>query len=148
MSSPLDFQTESPAFESHQGHICYFFLLLFFFFFLRTIVLKCSNSRECRVFFCANQDRNFVIELNKWWTTLPKWSRIGPSCRNEGATSYVCRFQMHSLSATINKPAPIAQLVEWPLRGTGGHVFDPGLRHTKVVKNGIAAPRLALRFTG
>ena len=33
------------------------------------------------------------------------------------------------------KPAPIAQLVECPLRGTGGHGFDPGLRHTKVVKN-------------
>ena len=33
-------------------------------------------------------------------------------------------------------PAPIAQLVECPLRGTGGHGFDPGPRHTKVVKNG------------
>ena len=30
-------------------------------------------------------------------------------------------------------PAPIAQLVECPLRGTGGHWFDPGPRHTKVV---------------
>ena len=34
--------------------------------------------------------------------------------------------------------APIAQLVECPLRGTGGHGFDPGPRHTKVVKNGIS----------
>ena len=24
-----------------------------------------------------------------------------------------------------NKPAPIAQLVECPLQGTGGHGFDP-----------------------
>ena len=45
-------------------------------------------------------------------------------------------------------PTPIAQLVECPLRGTGGHGFDPGPRHTKVVKMALAAPRLALRFTG
>ena len=32
------------------------------------------------------------------------------------------------------------------LRGTGGHGLDPGLRHTKVVKN--VTPRLALRLTG
>ena len=36
------------------------------------------------------------------------------------------------------RPAPIAQLVECPLRGTGGHGFDPGPRHTKVVKNGTS----------
>ena len=34
------------------------------------------------------------------------------------------------------QPAPTAQLVECPLRGTGGHGFDPGPRHTKVIKNG------------
>ena len=45
-------------------------------------------------------------------------------------------------------PAPIAQLVECLLMGTGGHGFDPGPRHTKVVKMVLAAPRLALRFTG
>ena len=33
-------------------------------------------------------------------------------------------------------PALIAQLVECPLREMGGHGFDPGPRHTKVVKNG------------
>ena len=43
---------------------------------------------------------------------------------------------------------PVAQLVECPLRGTGGHGFDPGPRHTKVVKMVLAAPRLALRLTG
>ena len=46
------------------------------------------------------------------------------------------------------KPAPIAQLVECPLRGTGGHGFDAGPRHTKSLKMVLAAPRLALRFTG
>ena len=39
-------------------------------------------------------------------------------------------------------PAPIAQLVECPLRGTEGHGFDPGPRHTKVVKNGTSCSSL------
>ena len=43
-------------------------------------------------------------------------------------------------------PAPIAQLVVCPLRGMGGHGFDPGPRLT--VKMVLAAPRLALRLTG
>ena len=46
----------------------------------------------------------------------------------------------------IFQPAPIAQLVECPLRGTGGHGFDPGPRHTKVVKMVLVAHRLALRY--
>ena len=46
-----------------------------------------------------------------------------------------------------NTRAPIAQLVEYPLQGTGVHGFDPGPGHTKVVKMVLAAPRLALRRT-
>ena len=42
-------------------------------------------------------------------------------------------------------PALVAQSVECPLRGTGGHGFDPGSGRTKMV---LAAPRLALRLTG
>ena len=42
---------------------------------------------------------------------------------------------------------PVAQSVECPLRGTGGHWVDPGPRHTKVIKMVLAAPRLALRIT-
>ena len=42
----------------------------------------------------------------------------------------------------LNVPAPIAQLVECPLRGTGGHGFDPRPRHTKVVKNGTSCSSL------
>ena len=38
-----------------------------------------------------------------------------------------CPFSLH-----LGGPAPIAQLVEFPLLGTGGHGFDPGPRHTKV----------------
>ena len=48
----------------------------------------------------------------------------------------------------ILKPAPIAQLVECPLRGTGGHGFDPGPRHTKVVKSGTSCSSLGTQIYG
>ena len=35
--------------------------------------------------------------------------------------------------------APVAQSIEYQLWGTGGHGFDPGLRHTEVVKNGTCS---------
>ena len=35
-------------------------------------------------------------------------------------------------------PIPVAEAVECLLRGTGDHGFDPGPRHTKVVKNGTS----------
>ena len=46
------------------------------------------------------------------------------------------------------RPAPIAQLVECPLRGTGGLGFDPGPRHTKVVKNGTSCSSLGTQIYG
>ena len=52
-------------------------------------------------------------------------------------TFYRCfLFQLLFLQtqSLISIPAPIAQFVECPLRGTGGHGFDSGPRHTKVVK--------------
>ena len=45
-------------------------------------------------------------------------------------------------------PAPIAHLVECPLRGTGGHGLDPGPRHTKVVKNGTSCSSLGTQIYG
>ena len=45
-------------------------------------------------------------------------------------------------------PAPVAEVVECPLRGMGGHGFDPGPRHTKVIKMVLVSFRLALRLTG
>ena len=35
-------------------------------------------------------------------------------------------------------PAPVAQLVECLLQRTGGHRFNPGPWHTKVIKNGTS----------
>ena len=52
-------------------------------------------------------------------------------------TQDVSTQQLHNTDFSfVPVPAPITQLVECPLRGTGGHGFDPGPRHTKVVKNG------------
>ena len=48
-----------------------------------------------------------------------------------------------------SSPAPIAQFVECPLRRTGGHGFDPGPRHTKVVnKNGTSCSSLGTQIYG
>ena len=49
---------------------------------------------------------------------------------------------------TTLSSAPIAQLVECLLRGTGGHGFDPGPRHTKVVKNGTSCSSLGTQTYG
>ena len=43
-------------------------------------------------------------------------------------------------------PAQVAQLVECPLRETGGHGFDPGPRYTKVVKNGTSCSSLGTQI--
>ena len=48
----------------------------------------------------------------------------------------------------LSRPARIAQLVECPLRGTGGHGFDPGPRHTKIVKNGTSCSSLGTQIYG
>ena len=42
MTSPLDFQTEGPGFESEQGNVffCVFFFFFHYFFFVWPIVLK------------------------------------------------------------------------------------------------------------
>ena len=47
-----------------------------------------------------------------------------------------------------NIPAPVAQSVECPLRGTGGHGFDLRLRHTKVIKNGTNCSSLSTQTYG
>ena len=45
-------------------------------------------------------------------------------------------------------PAPVAQVVECPLRRTGSHGFDTGPRHTKVVKNGTSCSSLGTQTYG
>ena len=42
----------------------------------------------------------------------------------------------------------VAQLVECPLRGTGGHGFDPEPRHTKGLKNGTSCSSLGTQPYG
>ena len=55
------------------------------------------------------------------------------------------KFVMTECSKTqisLTGTARIAQLIECPLRGTGGHGLDPGPQHTKVVKNGTSCSSL------
>ena len=56
-----------------------------------------------------------------------------------------CKFVFPIICTSSHKTdalAPVAQLVECPRWGTGGHGFDPGPRHTKIVKMVLAAFRL------
>ena len=43
---------------------------------------------------------------------------------------------------------PGSSVVECPLRGTGGHGFDPGLQYTKVVKNGTSCSSSGTQIYG
>ena len=45
-------------------------------------------------------------------------------------------------------PSPVAQLVECPLRGTGGNGFVPWTRHTKIVKSGTSCSSFCIILTG
>ena len=46
---------------------------------------------------------------------------------------------------SLCKLAQVAQVVECPLRGTGGHTFDPGPQHTKVVKHGTSCSSFGIQ---
>ena len=64
-------------------------------------------------------------------------------------TQDVSTQQLHNTDFSfVPVPAPIAQLVECPLRGTGSHGFDPGPRHTKVIKNGTSCSKLGTQTYG
>ena len=94
-----------------------------------------------------------------------KWSLPYSFCHSANIYQFIC----HSANSSVitmefdkicdsiklciflyrkKKPAPIAQLVECPLRGTGGHGFDPGPRHTKVVNNGTSCSSLGTQTYG
>ena len=45
-------------------------------------------------------------------------------------------------------PALVAQSLECPLQGTGGHGFDPGPRHAGVIKNGTSCSKLGTQTYG
>ena len=85
------------------------------------------------------------IPRSKRWRQLLRW-RNAFSTRDvrSSTTSFAIYYSLMHVSCT----APIAQLVECPLRGTGGHGFDPGPRHTKVVKNGTSCPSLGTQTYG
>ena len=55
---------------------------------------------------------------------------------------YNLRIIVLKIIPKLSSLAPIAQLVVCPLWGRGGHGFDPGQRHTKVIKDGTSCSSL------
>ena len=78
------------------------------------------------------------------------FSLVGRSTKPAAVTfdpvNQVCVIFKNCLSSLA--PAPVAQSVECPLRGMGGHKFDPGLQHTKVIKNGTNCSSLGTQTYG
>ena len=76
------------------------------------------------------------------------WQKCSFLRRDRGSSVLFGIRTLPLTASMILGPAPIAQLVECPLRGTGGHGFDPGPRHTKVVKNGTSCSSLDTQTYG
>ena len=71
---------------------------------------------------------------------LSKWKEI--------AVLYIKHTCTRTISLHFFLPAPVAQVLECPLWGTGGHGFDPGPRHTKLVKNSTSCSSLGTQTYG
>ena len=60
----------------------------------------------------------------------------------------VIKPQHSLLRSEQQNTAQVAQSVECLRQGTGGHWFDLGLRHTKVIKNGSSGSLLGTQTYG
>ena len=112
------------------------------------------RMRRLAWLFAARIGDKYQIRLtrSKWWRHPMRLWFFFLICK------FVLKTRMHSHpvrldfwldpSSTSRWPAPIAHLVECPLRGTGGQGFDPWPRHTKVVKNGTSCSSLGTQVYG
>ena len=77
---------------------------------------------------------------------------MGFRCFRQSEKKIAVLYIIHTCTRTINLqffvPAPVAQVVKPPLRGTGGHGFDLGPRHTKVVKHSTSCSSLGTQTYG
>ena len=64
------------------------------------------------------------------------------------AVLYIKHTCTRSINLQFFLPVPVAKVVESPLRRTGGHGFDPGPRHTKLVKNSTSCSSLDTQTYG
>ena len=110
------------------------------------------------ILFCAvleNMVSKGLCACVKKWITCWSWSVLLATDSNSTVLhfdslnkpdlSWACGpVAVQSLTQSL----AIAQLVECPLRGRGGHGFDPGLRHTKVIKNGTRCSSLGTQTYG
>ena len=69
MSNPLDFPTEGPGFEFHQGHM--FFVVVFFFFFILFFKIEIStHSKHSIAIERKNDGQRTLSEKELDW---PSW---------------------------------------------------------------------------
>ena len=81
-----------------------------------------------------------MIFIPTWKSLIKLISYIIPYKNLASPLISVCLKTSHTYDT-----GPGSSVVECPLQGTGGHGFDHGPRHTKVVKMVQSKPRLALR---
>ena len=99
------FAAKSQSFYKFCSVFFFFFFFFFFYYFLRRYILILW----------------FYYDIIMWNGTLDSEDRVALKVLSpRGVTIY-------------SLPTPVVKIVECPLRGTGGHGFDPGTRHTKVV---------------
>ena len=112
------------------------------------------KSATCRLVFSATilyrevtvwlwiivSDSHMFVDLFRIMTT---------SFGEDSAGLYILLVYLFTLYALLSVlPAPVAQVVECPLRGTGGCGFDPQPRHIKVVKTGTSCSSLGTQNYG
>ena len=142
--SILDFPKQCDDREKAVGQFIIFFLS--FSVFIRRNWFKVNNTHNTLQNW---SDKTCAVALGMYvhtWSPRMKTYFYKNGQETARAASWPkmvwCRFFFYNL------PAPIAQLVECPLRGTEGHRFDPGLRYTKVVKNGTSCSLLGTQTYG
>ena len=74
--------------------------------------------------------------------SLNSWTSLTPEMESSLWLNFKS-FRTFLQGYTAFLSGPVAQSVECPFRWTGGYWFNPGLRHTKVIKNGTSHSLLA-----
>ena len=87
---------------------------------------------------------------------LLRWIKVSRSLQGPMRTEWFNAYEpqqnlergLYACKTTLWFITPVAQVIECPLRWTGCHGFDPGPRHTKVVKNGTSCSSLGPQTCG
>ena len=119
----------------------------------------CSHMGRTFSFLSYAEGEGFLGPENFSWTKLSmmsfcdvitikchilasNWSEASKYFPNFLQSQHFPTYGMQSLLPEELDSAVVAQSVEWPLWGMGICGFDPGLRHTKIIKNGTTCSLL------